>query len=176
MATVPSDLAGYAAQASGLTGLDTNVILAQWISENGWSVPATNNFGNIMVAGTNTLMTYSTPQAGVTAYANFLKDNSNYAGVLATAGQSPQAQLSAIASSPWDAGNYQGGTLLTSVYNSLTGASVSTTPTTSSTTAGSTTVTSDTMVAKIFFIVLGGALLLMGFKVVTDVPIVMGGA
>jgi len=32
------------------------------------------------------------------------------------------------------------------------------------------------MVAKIFFIVLGGALLLMGFKVVTDVPIVMGGA
>ncbi len=35
--------------------------------------------------------------------------------------------------------------------------------------------TSDSKIAQIFFVALGGALLLMGFKVITDVPVVIEG-
>lgn len=119
-AVIPSDLAGYAAQAAQLTGLDSSVILSQWISENGWKVPGGYNFGNIMVPGTHTLKSYGSGSEGVQAYADFLKNNSNYVGVLETAGKTPEAQLRAIYTSPWDEGHYGGdGSRLVNVYNSV---------------------------------------------------------
>jgi len=122
MYTIPSDLQTYANQAAGLTGLDPTVILAQWISENGWSTPSGYNFGNIMGSDGKPVV-YSTPLAGVQAYADFLKQP-NYTGVMATAGKDPQTQMAAIINSPWDAGHYQNGQLLMSVWSDLTGTSV----------------------------------------------------
>lgn len=125
MSQVPYSLNQYAQQASSQTGLNPLVILSQWIAENGWTVPKNNNFGNIMVPGTHTLETYSTPAAGVQAYVNFLKQNSNYKGILATAGQPAQTQLYAIVSSPWDAGHYGGnGQNLFNVYNQVSNSSI----------------------------------------------------
>jgi hypothetical protein len=179
MAQVPSDLYGYASQASSLTGLSTKVILAQWISENGWGVPSSNNFGNIRGAS-GAFNTYSSPAEGVTAYANFLKDNSNYVPVLATAGKSDAEQLAAIIASPWDEGHYANG-LLTNVYNSIEGISAGaggggTGGGTGSTGTWSGSVAvSDSTSLKLFFTVLGGALVIMGLKVLTDVPITIEG-
>lgn len=123
MPTIPADLENYASQAASLTGLDKNVILAQWISENGWATPAGYNFGNIMSNGKPAI--YSSPSAGVAAYANLINTGSYYSGVRASVGQDAQTQIQAIASSPWDAGHYGGnGSILANVYNSIMGASI----------------------------------------------------
>ena len=181
MAYVPSDLAGYADQASSLTGLSTKVILAQWIAENGWATPKSYNFGNIMVPGTQTTVKYSSGVEGAIGYADFLKNNSNYAGVLATVGQSDQAQMAAIVASPWDAGHYANG-LLTAVYNSIEGISAGTGSGGSGGDSGggsgggsSKIKTSDSTSLKLFFTVLGGAMVILGLKILTDVPIQIGG-
>jgi hypothetical protein len=124
MATIPNDLNFYAIQAASQTGLDYKVILSQWIAENGWTTPKNFNFGNIMVPGTHTVETYSNGLAGVDAYVKFLQQ-SNYKGIMATAGGTPTAQMAAIVASPWDAGHYGGdGSSLVNVYNSVAGASL----------------------------------------------------
>jgi len=125
MATIPADLSLYATQASKQTGLNPLVILTQWIAENGWKVPKGYNFGNIMKPGGNHILeTYATPEAGVTAYANFLKNNSNYKGILATAGKSDAVQLNAIIASPWEETHYNNGKNLIPVYNTVANASI----------------------------------------------------
>jgi len=173
VATIPFELSNYATQASSLTGLNKSVILAQWISENGWKVPTGYNFGNIMKPGTHTLETYSSGSAGVQAYANFLKNNSNYNGVMATAGSTPESQLKAIVASPWDAGHYGGdGSLLTNVYNSVTGASIvpgSFAPTTTSATTGSGTP------GALNFLSMGTDKIISGFWLVVGVVVVFFG-
>lgn len=169
MASIPGDLAGAASQASSLTGLNSNVILAQWIAENGYTVPKNNNFGNIMIPGTNTVQTYPTIAAGVAAYANFLKNNSNYAGIMSSAGGTPTNQLAAIIASPWDEGHYGGdGSNLTNVYNSITGGSVpvlgtgAATYTNGSATIPGTGTTSSSLTLKIFYLAIGGVLVAFG--------------
>jgi len=177
---IPSALSGYANQAASLTGLDSNVILSQWISENGWTVPAGYNFGNIMNNGSPVV--YANASAGVSAYASLINNGSYYSGIRATAGQSPSAQIAAITASPWDAGHYQNGSLLTNVYNSVTGSNVSTTASTpvasASTSGGSTgmqtllanlnqtqkTGGTSALAYSIIFSVLGIGLVLLGVR------------
>lgn len=123
MAIIPNDLNNYASQASALTGLNPLVILSQWISENGWKVPTGYNFGNIMSNGKPVV--YANPEAGVSAYANLINTGSYYSGIRATVGKDAATQIGAIAASPWDAGHYGGnGSLLTNVYNTVSGSSI----------------------------------------------------
>lgn len=126
------------------TGLHTNVVLAQWISEEGgagmrhgqWSNfgnnPAGISYGNPYADALSNgrtsggFLAFPSRQAGAQAYADMYLYDPNYPGVRATFGKSPQSQLSAIAASPWDAGHYGGhGQFLFSNYNSLTGLSLS---------------------------------------------------
>ncbi|MHB1865553.1 MAG: hypothetical protein ACYCPS_05365 [Candidatus Saccharimonadales bacterium] len=141
-ATIPVDpyVLQLAQMASVICGLDTNVILAQWQAEQGvasvsdW--PGNNPAG--MTAGTSQadalangtsggFLTFPTPAAGATAYADFYKYGSAYVDVRTAIPQGPVAQLLAIIASPWDGGHYHAGTSLIGAYNGITGQSISTT-------------------------------------------------
>lgn len=190
MPSIPADLAGYAAQAASLTGLDKNVVLSQWISENGWTAPASNNFGNIRYnPGANSALwagivgnpqpgdfvTYQSPEAGLKAYAALINTDPNYTGIRASVGLPAKNQLDAIIFSPWDSGHYNGGKLLTGVYNSVTGANITPVAATPNTAPNPAGTAQDSTLARAFFIILGGGLVLLGVKVMTDVPIIVGG-
>lgn len=127
--------------ASGICGLDPNVILAQWDCEEGiqsvsqWpnNNPAGITSGNSAVdalsVGTNSygFLIFPTPLAGAQGYATLYKTDPNYAGVRAAIPGGPAAQIQAIVDSPWDAGHYQEGGYnhLSSAYDQITGSNVS---------------------------------------------------
>lgn len=148
--TASSYVRQLAQMASGICGLDVNVILTQWQCEEGiqstsqWPAnnPAGITSGNSAVDALSTGQTnsagfliFATPAAGAQGYATLYKTDPNYAGVRAAiATGNPLAQLQAIQQSPWDAGHYvEGGyNHLTSVYNQLTGSNITITPETPS--------------------------------------------
>jgi hypothetical protein len=181
MATIPSDLDQLATEASMLTGLDKNVILAQWVSENGWTVPTSNNFGNIRfasdannalwdgVVGTpnnGEFVKYQTPLDGVKAYATLINTDRNYTVIRASRGKSVSEQLQSIVLSPWDAGHYNGGSTLTDVYNSITHASIA--PGGSTGKTGFSWTDPVGSLTTLFWMILGLALILLGIYVMTN--------
>lgn len=146
MATVDPYVAQLAKMASGICGLDPNVILAQWQIEEGVGSPnwPVNNPAGLrpvvymtltngdaaekFATGVNSsnFLVFPTPMAGAQAYAVRINTDSNYAGVRAAIKTgSPLAELSAIVQSPWDARHYGGdGHTLFNSYAAITGAKV----------------------------------------------------
>jgi len=116
-------------------GLDPYVAMAQWNAEEGSSGnwpghnPAGIRPGNTAVDalanGVNQagFDTFTNDITGAQAYATLINTDKNYAGIRQSikAG-TPQAELAAIAASPWDTGHYGGsGQNLFASYASVTG-------------------------------------------------------
>lgn len=132
-----------AQMVSNSTGLNVDVVLAQWQVEEGignayaWpgNNPAGISPGNSAVDALSNGLTsggflaFPTPAAGAQAYATLYNTDSNYAGVrTAIATGSPSAELNAIIQSPWDGGHYQDGVTLYAAYSLVTGQSYSAPP------------------------------------------------
>lgn len=109
-----NEMAPYAIAASQATGINANVILAQWGNETGWGTshawttnhnPAGIGITGSGVAGKN----YGSIQGGVQAYINFVNGNSRYKAVKAAGVNNPQAQAIAFGNSGWAAGKYDNG-------------------------------------------------------------------
>ncbi len=128
-----------AQQASGLCGLDPNVILAQWQCEQGVGSTSTWFYNNPagLTPGTpqadalsngqqGGFLTFPTPAAGAQAYAYFYLYGGAYAGVrTAIATGNVVTEMQAIAASGWDAtGHYADGASLFAVYTALTGVAI----------------------------------------------------
>lgn len=134
-------ISGYVEQlaqgVSQATGLNKDVVLAQWLAEEGVSSvadwpdnnPAGITHGNSAVdrlstgVNVNGFDIFPTPAAGAKAYATLYNTDSSYTAVRAAAKTgNPMAQLRAIWESPWDAGHYGGdGHKLYATYESITG-------------------------------------------------------
>lgn len=131
------------------TGLDVNVILAQWYAEQGkngtlsvqnWpgNNPAGIRPGNPYVDALRVGVSpqgfdiFPTPVAGAQAYSLLINRDPNYSIVRsAIATKNPKAQLDALISSPWDSGHYTAqtrGDKLYGAYQAVTGAVVGNTP------------------------------------------------
>ena len=105
-------MAPWAKTASEQTGIDANVILAQWGIETGWGTsyqwtqhynPAGIGITSDSVQGQN----YGSIGAGVAAYVNFVNNNSRYQAVKSA--QGAQAQAVAMGQSGWAASGYNNG-------------------------------------------------------------------
>jgi cell wall-associated NlpC family hydrolase len=123
--------AKFVSTLSQLTGLDPHVVSAWTLAEESGSAAQTRaSSGNMnwlnYSAGTGPggrfdHPEWKTPEQAATAIAKELKTSSFYKGIAASAGKSPEEQLKAIYSSPWDVGGYNKGKGLTGVYNSVAG-------------------------------------------------------
>jgi hypothetical protein len=102
-----SQYSAYAQQAAAATGLNAQLILAQWGNETAWGTEFAekNNIGNVGVYGGGPNPSYATPQAGVQAYINEINSPA-MAKVKATAGQSIAVQAAALGSSGYAGGDY----------------------------------------------------------------------
>jgi hypothetical protein len=128
--------------AGSLCHLNVNVILAQWMAEDGigsnnhW-LGTTNNpagmrpgnpFVDQLSTGVNAwnFLTFATPTVGVKAYATMYITDRKYAGVRAAiASGHVVAELKAIIESPWDPGfHYNNGRTLIACYDEITGKNV----------------------------------------------------
>jgi hypothetical protein len=116
---------GQAAFINGVaqgTGLDKGVVTA-WVyqEENGSAAAAREAAGNQNWLNIGPGRVYGSVQDAVQATIATLH-NGLYSGVLASASQSPSAQIAAIGASPWDAGHYGGGgSILARTYQIITG-------------------------------------------------------
>lgn len=131
------------------TGLDVNVILAQWYAEQGkngtlsvqnWpgNNPAGITHGNPYVDALSVGVSpygfdiFPTPVAGAQAYSLLINRDAAYSKVRAAiATKNPKAQLDALIASPWDKGHYTDkswGDKLYGAYQAVTGAVVGNTP------------------------------------------------
>ncbi len=119
-------MAPYAEQEASLTGLDCRLFLLQWVLESasGTSTIAQNdhNYAGISNSSGQGCSCcddgYSicpSPQDFVALYHQIIT-NGDYAGVLGTAGQSLQAQVTALGNSPW-AGSHYGSPPGTNLWN-----------------------------------------------------------
>ena len=140
--TIDAAVAADAFQASQMTGLNMQVIEAQWFAENNQSILGTqywtnDNPGNIK-PGNPAVDAYASGKSangfdifpnsisGVNAYAALINTDPNYAGIRAAAKTgSSKKELAAIAASPWDQTHYGNGKSLTAAYNAITGAKIS---------------------------------------------------
>jgi hypothetical protein len=104
----------HARVASARTGVPASVILAQWGIETGYGTSqawmAGHNFAGVSAGGAP--KHYADRAAGLADYISTLL-SPRYAAVRSAA--SPTAAAEALALSPWDAGHYDGGRLLSSV-------------------------------------------------------------
>lgn len=128
---VDSTIDQLASQVASSTGLQKDVILAHWMSEepinniNSW--PSNNGAGirpgnsqvDAIAAGVNNsgFDIFQTPQAFAQAYADLMNNDPNYAQVRQVIKQYPnnprlsgQLEIQAIANSGWDANHYAGNT------------------------------------------------------------------
>jgi hypothetical protein len=100
-----NEYAPYAETAAQATGLNAQLILAEWGNEvaygTAWSEK--NNIGNIGVYSGGPNPSYATIGEGVQAYINEIK---SIPSIMATAGQSLAAQAEAIGNSPYASGHY----------------------------------------------------------------------
>lgn len=107
-------MAPYALTAQNETGINANVILAQWANEtaNGTSPAFVNDFNPAGIGITSASVSgqdYGSIAGGVQAYINFVNDNSRYQAVKAAGVNNPQAQAVALGNSGWAAGGYNNG-------------------------------------------------------------------
>jgi hypothetical protein len=103
------------------TGLDPRVVTAWLLSEeSGAAAASRQRSGNHNWLNIGPGRVYSSPQAGAAATAQLINGSGYYAGIRAAAKSgNAQAQLQAIAASPWDAGHYGGdGRNLRAVFGS----------------------------------------------------------
>jgi len=105
-------MAPWAKLASQQTGLDSNLIMAQWGNETGWgtSYQWTHNYNPAGIGITSDAVQgqgYGSIGGGVQAYVDFVKNNSRYQAVI-HAGD-PTAQAIAMGNSGWAAGKYDSG-------------------------------------------------------------------
>lgn len=127
-----------AQMAANSTGLQVDVVLAQWQAEEGlgnaYAWPGYNPAGltagnpavDALSNGTTSggFLAFPTPAAGAQAYATLINTDPNYAGIRAAVQTgSASAELNAIIQSPWDAGHYQDGVALYAAYSAVTGQS-----------------------------------------------------
>ncbi|MEM3485281.1 MAG: hypothetical protein QXI12_06635 [Candidatus Methanomethyliaceae archaeon] len=144
MPTVPENMRNMAKAAAILLGVDDeNIILAQWIAENGWTWPKSNNPGNISAMGNfatlqkehswfmmgdsvnpNKTVNYPSPTAGVVAYVMLAKSYYSHVWEEPT----PEKIFRALGDSGWAASRYAlagglPGSALLQIYNELKGAS-----------------------------------------------------
>lgn len=108
------EMAPYAVAAQNATGINANVILAQWGNETGWGTSSafTKNFNPAGIGITSSSVSgqdYGSIEGGVQAYINFVNDNSRYQAVKAAGVNNPQAQAVAFGNSGWAAGKYDDG-------------------------------------------------------------------
>ena len=105
-----SEYASYAQQAAAATGLNAQLILAQWGNETNYGTQwaEKNNIGNVGVYGGGPNPSYGTIQQGVQAYINEINSPA-MASVKATAGQSIEAQAAALGASGYAGGGYNDG-------------------------------------------------------------------
>lgn len=104
-------MAPYAQEASQATGINANVILAQWGNETAWgtSHAFTKNFNpaGIGITGSGVAgKNYGSIAGGVSAYIAFVNGNSRYQKVKAAGINDPAAQAYAFGQSGWAAGGY----------------------------------------------------------------------
>jgi hypothetical protein len=92
----------FASQVAAGTGLSP-VVVRSWIgAESGWGVTKpTHNYLNIGPG-----RAYPSVDDAALATVHLLNSSSNYAGIRAAVARGPEAQVSAIVASPWDAGHY----------------------------------------------------------------------
>jgi hypothetical protein len=102
--------APYAETAAAQTGLNAQLILAQWGNETNYGTHFTekNNIGNVGVYGGGPNPSFATVADGVQAYINEI-NSPVMASVKATAGQSLQAQAAALGASGYAGGHYNDG-------------------------------------------------------------------
>lgn len=116
----------FAATVAGDTGLDVNFIRA-WVQQEGNFKGSTGSFNFLNMKGGKGWQSFSDPiAAGHAAAANLRADKGNvngYQTLLATAGQTADKQIAALAASKWDEGHYggAGGPNLLRTYNSISG-------------------------------------------------------
>jgi hypothetical protein len=104
-------MASYALAAQQATGINANVILAQWGNETAWGTSTAwkDNFNIAGVGITSAGVTgddYGSVEAGVQAYINFINDNSRYDLVKQAGVDDPQAQALAMGQSGYASGGY----------------------------------------------------------------------
>lgn len=107
-----AQMSPFAKEASAATGIDANVIMAQWGIETGWgsSYQWTQHFNpaGIGITGPSVQgQNYGSVQGGVQAYVDFINNNSRYQAVKAA--QGPTAQAIAMGNSGWAASGYNSG-------------------------------------------------------------------
>jgi hypothetical protein len=104
-----SDIDAFVTSLQSYTGLDRSALTTWATAENGYGnnvLGISKDPGGVLASGrqSNGFPTFATPQAGAYATYQFMLQNPGYAGILQSAGYSPQAQLSAIKASPWNTG------------------------------------------------------------------------
>lgn len=106
-----NDYAPYAMQAQQATGINAQLILAEWGNEVAWGTDwaEKNNIGNVGVYGGGPNPSYGTIQQGVQAYINFINSNSRYQAVKNAGVNNPQAQAVALGESGYASGGYNNG-------------------------------------------------------------------
>lgn len=109
-----NQMAPYALTAQQQTGINANLILAQWANEtgDGTSPAFTKDFNPAGIGITGSGVTgknYGSIQGGVEAYINFINDNPRYQAVKAAGENNPDAQAIALGNSGWAAGGYNDG-------------------------------------------------------------------
>lgn len=99
----------YAQYAAAATGINADLILAQWGNETAWgsSYAEKNNVGNVGVYGGGPNPSFPTLDAGVGAYINFINGNSRYDSVRQAT--TIQAQAVALGASGYASGQYNDG-------------------------------------------------------------------
>lgn len=134
MTTINAQVLQLAQQDAQATGLDEDVILAQWMAEEpitGKTVewPGNNPAGispgdsevDALSNGKTSggFLSFASPSIGAKAYADMINDDPNYSGIRAAiqkadtlsasqkaGGEAAELEMQAIAASPWDNGHY----------------------------------------------------------------------
>lgn len=115
MATNPTEfaawMASYAQQASAATGLDPQLIIAQWGNETAWGTEfaQSNNIGNVGVYSGGPNPSYPTLEAGVQAYINEMNSPAMAKAKTQWQGQDAAAQAAILGNSGYAGGGYNNG-------------------------------------------------------------------
>lgn len=128
--TITADDQTFATHLSTLSGLDQRVVLAWTVAETSGGTAGVRGYNFLNVGNTDS-NPYGGPrwgspdEAAQATYTWLLQNPASGRNILASAGQTPQQQLSAIAASPFASSHYKdpsgkvGGNLV-SAYNGLT--------------------------------------------------------
>lgn len=115
--TLSTSAQQFASGVSAGTGIDRNVLTAWVAQESGWNKTKTGfNYLNIGPG-----RKYASVSEAIKATVSLLKSKT-YQGIQSATGKGPQAQISAIVASPWDAGHYgaaQGENRLADTYSTV---------------------------------------------------------